>query len=375
MLKEAGPHKAPGIIPALWRRRRGVARLAVAVGLLTLSVGDQSARLARLECARLQDMDYVAEARKLRGVGRYPDALLVLDAAESQRRVDPSAVAAERAAIVAERDSYLRRAKDFAKGALLGRGDSLETAAGAIAADMFVVGDLRDMLIEGSKHIVGGDPDDFVLVLSAAGVATTVVPYFDWSAALLKFAHKMGRLSTPLVKTIKGLCKAAVKERRTEGLGRFVRDLKHVADAASPGTAIRILRHIDEPKELEAVANFLSRNSKGAFALIVTDKTGVDLVKRAAVADEAVVRAARKGQAGSDWLQKYGSCFRPHPLIGLGKACLKGTAQSAFWSSLEAALDRFGWCVPGALALWAAIEGTVLYRHVRRWRATRATGV
>src|SRR5207253_4444095 len=101
----------------------------------------------------------------------------------------------EETAIRNEQESLLRKGKELLRGALVGEGNSLESLIGAVAADMFVVGDVRDLVIQGGRLAVDGESDELILALSAVGVLTTVMPEVDWIAAFLKVAKKAGSLS------------------------------------------------------------------------------------------------------------------------------------------------------------------------------------
>src|ERR1043165_1325312 len=130
-----------------------------------------------MELASLPEFDFAGEVAYLRGAGRYGEALMVADAgldgaSESAR----SAIQRERDATVREQSSYLRKAKDVGLGALSGKGTSIESLIGAVAADFFVIGDIRDLVIQGGRYVLDGEADEVVVLLSGVGVATTVLP-------------------------------------------------------------------------------------------------------------------------------------------------------------------------------------------------------
>jgi len=58
---------------------------------------------------------------------------------------------------------------------------------GTISADLCVVGDIRDLGIQGWKYLTGGqDFDGFVTILSAAGICLSITPFLDGTNALTK---------------------------------------------------------------------------------------------------------------------------------------------------------------------------------------------
>ena len=97
---------------------------------------------------------------------------------------------------------------DYAVGAtagcLTGNIDTTAHLLGTIACDLFLVGDIRDILIEGGKELSPEkDADRIILGLSVAGAATSVGALFtagavgpaDIGASALKNAKRAGRVS------------------------------------------------------------------------------------------------------------------------------------------------------------------------------------
>ncbi|MBL8763523.1 MAG: hypothetical protein JNM07_04555 [Phycisphaerae bacterium] len=351
-----------GVARWLAGRRWGLARLAVAAGLLWFVAADTGARLARLQYAALPDFDYAGEVSHLREAGRLGEALVV-----GRAGLETMPAGAAREALTAEvrrtedeSSSVWRRVREFGAGAVTGQGSSLERLLGAVAADMLVIGDVRDLAIQGTKQVLDGDSDEVILALSAVGVATTAAPEIDWAAAVLKAARKAGTLSRGMVEALKGAA-------RTGGLARaggLMGDAASLARRASPAGALRLVGHADDADELARLARYVERAPRGAFALHVTGREGAELVKRGdATAEAAVALAARKGAAGRELLRTgaYRAVLRPHPLIGLAKGLWKGNVGALAQRAAEA-LDPHGWWITPLLASWVFVELALLGR-------------
>src|SRR5262245_40920454 len=135
-----------------WRCRWNVLRLGLAGGVLWILVADNPSRLARVQFESLPKMDYLAEVRSLRSQNRFAEALLIAENGLGELSgSEREALQREQSAVRSEQESVLRRGKELLRGALVGEGDSLEALIGAIAADMLVVGDVRDLLIQGGR--------------------------------------------------------------------------------------------------------------------------------------------------------------------------------------------------------------------------------
>jgi hypothetical protein len=107
---------------------------------------------------------------------------------------------------VAEENSSSHFAKRFATGLVTGTADDVGSLSGTIAGDLFVFGDIRDVVRE-SKHLVmGEDTDRLILGLATAGLAVTAATYVSVGGAtpvraglsLVKDARKVGRIGEGL---------------------------------------------------------------------------------------------------------------------------------------------------------------------------------
>lgn len=353
----------------LWSRRWNLTRLVVALVLLSILGVDTAHRTARLALASMTDMDYAAEVRTLREQGRYAEAVVIADAGLSWsdgpgRGEARATIERERQATVDEQASWYRRFKDAGYGAVTGKGESLEQLLGAIAADLFVVGDIRDLVIQGMTYAGGGDPDELIVALSSLGVILTLAPEIDWAPALLKVARKAGAVTEGL----KEFFLRAIKAKRTEALAAACADATKLATHASPAGALRILRFAENEADLAKLAAFTERNgAKGGAALLITGREGAALVRAAEpgvrVADDLIILAAKKGPAGARFLSSPAArvLTRPHPILGIFKGVYKGTIPAAV-QRVAASIDPYGWMLLPAAFAWMMVELGLLAR-------------
>src|ERR1700742_4280831 len=78
---------------------------------------------------------------------------------------------------VAEENSSSHFAKRFATGLVTGSADDVASLSGTIAGDLFVFGDIRDVVREGKHLAMGEDTDRLILGLATAGLAVTAATY------------------------------------------------------------------------------------------------------------------------------------------------------------------------------------------------------
>ncbi len=367
MTGSAGSTKVdPGLLKSIYQTKWGIARLSMALALLSVLVVDNPARLARLRWAALPGFDYKAETIRLREQGRFGEALVVADAGRQVLDGDQvEELERERHKTIEQRDSYWRRGTEFLRGAITGQGTSVESLVGAIATDMLIVGDIRDLLIQAAKQGVDGESDKLVIVLSTIGVVTTVAPEFDWAAALLKIAKKSGYLSAKMVESIIAVCRRASTGSFDE-LKDMTSDVTTLSRKASPSGALRLISFADDPSDLAKITRFVEDIPDGAFVLHVTGKEGAKyLLKDSGRAIESGLQlAARKGNAGVAWLRTGAlALLRPHPLTGLFKGVYKGNVPAAVRQLLIRA-DAYGSYVLTATAVWLLVETLLIYRGI-----------
>lgn len=368
----------PGTARRLWRCRWSFLRITLAAFLLWVVAADLSAQAARRALAALPGFDYAAEVQTLRKDGRYGEALAIADAGledfiDAGKPVEAAALKKLRDEVDSEQGSLVRRVKDVGWGAISGRGDTMESLAGAIAADLFVIGDVRDLLIQGFKWITGDDPDPLIAALSAAGLVTTLAPEIDWVPSLLKVARKTGALT----KSFGEWMLKALRATDTAAAKRSMTNIAHLAEHAAPGGAMRAMKNVHTAEDLTRLATFAERRGKsGALALHVAGKESLDVLTEAdklglkvadpVLVDGVLVKAARKGEAGRKWLVTgaWRAAVKPHPLIGLAKGIYKGNAAALIQRVLDALGPKAWWLLP-LLAAWMMVELLLVVRRLK----------
>lgn len=204
-------------------------------------------------------------------------------------------------------DRSLAAGHSFGRGAILGSSDNAEEIAGAITADLFVVGDIRDLVIETSNLAKGESVDHVILGLSALGVLTSVPAIASAGAAspadiglsLTKATYKARRLSAILTRSLRdiaarvfdwdALSKAArrldwrklpepddlksvlsrtVRQDEAAKLTVFAADVASIAKVGGPRAGIVALGLADNPREIQKMAS---------VARVMGDKTATVL--------------------------------------------------------------------------------------------------
>ena len=198
---------------------------------------------------------------------------------------------------VTDENSTSGFAKRFATGLVTGNADDFASLSGTVTGDLFVFGDIRDVVREGKHLAMGEDTDHLILGLATAGLAVTAATYVSVGGAapvragltLVKDARKVGRLGegltawagrsarevvdTPMLQhavatgsvarpgqTMTAI-KAAFRAEKAGALVRLAKDVGRVGEKAGTRAALDTLRISEGPKDVARAARLAE--SKG----------------------------------------------------------------------------------------------------------------
>ena len=280
----------------------GAALCAVACALLWPHARDAGALLAAQDDpARLSDLRVNSallnrpaalaenvEAALAAGDADLANSFVALAAANDVRL--PENLSRRAAEAIAEENSASHFAARFATGLVTGDADDLGSLSGTVAGDLFVFGDIRDVVRE-SKHLaMGEDTDHLILGLAAAGLAVTAAAYVSLGGAtplragltLVKDARKAGRLGERLTQwagrsaresvdtavlreavasgsvlrpgQTAGAIQAAFRAEKAGALVRLAKDVGRIGERAGARGALDTLRIAEGPKDVARVA-------------------------------------------------------------------------------------------------------------------------
>jgi hypothetical protein len=224
-------------------------------------------------------------------------------AADRHLILDPALIERVDAA-VAESASTRHAAESFALGLVTGEPNDIIGFAGTALGDLFVFGDIRDAVREGTRMATGQKADELVLGLAAVGLAITAGTYATVGAAaparvglsLAKAARKSARLSGELAtymgrtirnvvdwgqlkKAITGVsisepalairaARDAVKVERAGRLVDLARDVGRVQAKAGTQAAFDGLKIAETPREMSRVAKLAEKEGSKTRAIL-----------------------------------------------------------------------------------------------------------
>ena len=223
----------------------------------------------------------------------------VIDLARVRHITINPALAEKVAAATAEAATMRYRAKSFTRGLVTGEPQDMASLAGTTLGDLFVFGDIRDALREGTRY-VAGEPvvsradvrgeqvDQLVLGLAATGIAITAGTYATFGAAtparagltLVKAARKTGRLGAEFTESLGRMvrqtslpaparaARETAKVERAGGLLHLVRDVGRVEKAAGGRAALDALKIAKEPRDITRIAKLAEKEGSRTRAIL-----------------------------------------------------------------------------------------------------------
>jgi hypothetical protein len=169
-----------------------------------------------------------------------------------------------------------------------GEPQDMASLAGTTLGDLFVFGDIRDALREGTRYIRGEQVDGLVLGLAATGIASTAGTYATFGAAaparagltLVKAARKTGRLGAEFTESLGRMVRQTsfpttvravrdtAKVDRSGGLLHLVRNVGRVEKAAGGRAALDALKIAKEPRDITRIAKLAEKEGSRTRAIL-----------------------------------------------------------------------------------------------------------
>jgi hypothetical protein len=201
-------------------------------------------------------------------------------------------------------NSASQTAENFAKGLVTGEPEDLAGLAGTAVGDLFVFGDVRDMVREGARLAAGEKVDHLVLGLAAVGLAITAGTYASLGSAapvrvgltVAKAARKTGRLGADLTiwlsRSVRQLvdwsklkaalagvtvtnpavavrtAREAVKLNKAGGIVDLVRNVGRVQGKAGTQAALDSLKIARGPRDMARIAKLAEKKGNKTRAIL-----------------------------------------------------------------------------------------------------------
>ncbi|GBE45616.1 hypothetical protein BMS3Bbin11_00706 [bacterium BMS3Bbin11] len=231
-------------------------RIPLLILLLTIIIGAGSLMMERIDTPVLLSDDPLQLAMELMNEGRMQEVIYLARFSRQYLPPDPqySALQFEREANTSL-DSNIYLLERFLAGALTGEATNTPELAGTMTLDMLVIGDIRDLLVQGYKEFDNGQGDEVIMGLSAAGLLLTLVPELSWAPALFKTFWRGRHFSIPFQKLIRKTLSDARKTGDYRSLRKMMSHFREIVDSLGTGPAMTVIKRVDSAEDLALLAS------------------------------------------------------------------------------------------------------------------------
>lgn len=286
------------------------------------------------------------------------------------------------AQIESTRSSWSYNLKKIGEGLIKGKSDeTIGNVTGAVS-DFLVIGDIRDLSIEGVKYVKGEEVDEVLVALSTIGVVATgtqvasaagtavtggaAAPTVSASTTaktsivMLKTARKLGKLPKWLLKGIK---EAAVAVKESKSIAKLTDLFDDVYKLAKTKGGLEILSKTTDAASLKRMANFADRFKDRSLMMIKLGGEKVFQAGKITQNDYAIKVATTYGEKGIALLNKVGASKFMQSLPKY-----KGLAKVGWKHRASLALPNlFSKLFPTWVLYVLAIFGVAVWLPLKRW--------
>jgi hypothetical protein len=212
-----------------------------------------------------------------------------------------------------KRASIAYKSQQVFSGIVTGKSDELEGQISAGISDFFLLGDLRDLTIEGYHHINHQAVDTTLVALSSIGVIASAATMLSTGAtapikgslSFLKIAQKSGNLPKWLSKALTKEVKVLKQTKNFEHIKTLLQELHQLISYAGIRGGLKLLKSTESPRGLKEAISFAKRYGKDSA--ILSKIAGKEIIVYSKGVDKkAFLYASTYGKGGIKRVHKLG---------------------------------------------------------------------
>ena len=245
--------------------------------------------------------------------------------------------------IQTKRNSYEYQGEKLIEGLLQGKSDEDIGKASAIASDFLIIGDIRDLSIEGAHFYNDKKVDKVVVALSSLGLIATISTLYTLgvtapvktSISILKYAKQANKLPIWLTNRLIKDAKIAKESYSVRHIEKLLEPIHKLYEKVGLNQTLELLKNTKSFNELKNIMNFNSRfNRKSPMLLQITNHKALFYTKHLPNAsNKNILYASTYGEDGLKALSKMGEgkfMVRMGNRVNLLKTGYKGNLNSIF---------------------------------------------
>jgi hypothetical protein len=215
-----------------------------------------------------------------------------------------------------KRASYAYQQDKFIEGLLKGKSDEDIGKASAIASDFLLIGDIRDLSIEGSHYFNDKKVDKVMVALSSLGLIATISTIYTLGAtapaktsiSVLKYAKNANKLPPWLNKKLIEHAKIAKETKSLNNIKGLLDPIYKLYDKVGLAQTLNLLKKTKNFRELKGFMSFSSRfGKKSPLLLQATNNKAINYIKLMPNAkNKNILYASTYGENGLKGMSKMG---------------------------------------------------------------------
>ena len=242
-----------------------------------------------------------------------------------------------------KRNSYAYKTAKFLEGILKGGSDEDIGKASAIASDFLIIGDIRDLSIEGMHYMHDEKVNNVMVALSSLGLITTASTVYTLGAttpiktsiSLLKYGKRVNKLPSWLSNKLIEQAKMAKELNSIKGIQTLLEPIYQLYNKIGLNQTLNLLKNTKNFQDLKTLITFSSRFGKKSHILLQsTNNTALNYAKQLPnIHAKDFIYASTYGENGLRGLKKMGKnrfMKRVGFYSNLTKTTYKGNFNSLF---------------------------------------------
>ncbi|HPI40900.1 MAG TPA: HNH/ENDO VII family nuclease [Pseudobdellovibrionaceae bacterium] len=210
------------------------------------------------------------------------------------------------------RESWIYKLKKMNSGFWTGESDETEGQVASVVSDFLVIGDLRDLVIEGNNLIQEKDVDKVNTSLATVGVVSSVAVVTASAKpaiTFLKMTHKAGKMPKWLGKTLVESAEIAKKTNSLDHLKDIFSNVHGLYKTAGARTTLELLAKSKDINDFRRLAKFGKVfGNKTPTLLKVGGDDAITAFQRLGGAEkDTILEASTYGNEGVKFLEKNGA--------------------------------------------------------------------
>ncbi|PHS38321.1 MAG: hypothetical protein COB07_08490 [Sulfurovum sp.] len=183
--------------------------------------------------------------------------------------------------IQTKRESFEYRSNKIFEGIYTGTSDEMLGQVSAISSDFFLIGDLRDLAIEGSHYFKDEKVDTVLVSLSGIGLVASVSTFFTFGTSstakggisVLKLAHRSNKIPSWLKKYLLRQSRQIRETKSIQTVKPLLNNISDIHEEVGLKNTLKILSKSKNTDELETMSTLSKHYGKNTVLMLDLSNT------------------------------------------------------------------------------------------------------